>query len=227
MPDTTLILFCKRPALGFGKQRIAADLGMHAAFEIAVGLLACALEDLEHWPGPVVIAPHSSSEIAWASSLLRRKVVVIPQCEGNLGARIESIDGGLRAEGVERLLVIGSDAPELNAMLLAQAVAMLDEHDAVFAAAEDGGVSLMANRLPWPALKLMPWSTSQLGMALERGCEGEGLSVGWSAPCSDVDRVDDLTRISKSLCDDLRPARRSLLSIINRWQSAGAGQASR
>lgn len=227
MSDTTLVLFCKRPALGFGKQRLAADLGEQAAFEIAVGLLACALEDLEHWPGPVVIAPHSDTEIAWAANLLRRSASVVPQSEGNLGERIEAIDRLLRGKGAGQLLVIGSDAPELNARLLAQAVELLADHDAVFAAAEDGGVSLMANRKPWPELKPMPWSTPQLGASLQQLCERAGQRVGWSAPCSDVDRLDDLERVSKSLRVDPRPARQSLLAIINRWQSNEYGQASK
>lgn len=227
MSDTTLVLFCKRPALGFGKQRLAADLGAQAAFEIAVGLLACALEDLEHWPGPVVIAPHSNTEIAWAKSLLRRSVSVIPQCEGNLGERIESIDQLLRSQGSSQLLVIGSDAPELNARLLAQAVEMLTDHDVVFAAADDGGVSLMANRKPWPELKPMPWSTPQLGESLHQLCEQAGQRVGWSAPCSDVDRLGDLERVSKNLQLDPRPARQSLLEIIKRWQSNEGVQASK
>ena len=227
MSDTTLVLFCKRPALGFGKQRLAADLGAQAAFEIAVGLLACALEDLEHWPGPVVIAPHSTTEIAWAKNLLRREVSVVPQSEGNLGGRIETIDCLLRSKGAEQLLVIGSDAPELNARILAQAVDMLTDHDVVFAAAEDGGVSLMANRESWPELKPMPWSTPQLGASLQQLCERAGRSVGWSAPCSDVDRLDDLERVRKNLRMDPRPARQSLLAIISRWQSGEYGQASK
>lgn len=227
MSDTTLVLFCKRPALGFGKQRLAADLGEQAAFEIAVGLLACALEDLEHWPGPVVIAPHSDTEIAWAKSLLRRSVSVVPQSEGNLGERIEKIDRLLRSKGADQLLVIGSDAPELNARLLAQAVELLTDHDVVFSAAEDGGVSLMANRKPWPELKPMPWSTPQLGGALQKLCECAGQSVGWSGPCSDVDRLHDLERIRKKLRMDPRPARQSLLAIISRWQSDEYGQTSK
>ena len=52
----TLVLVCKRPALGIGKQRLAAKVGQELALQIAEALLACALEDVLAWPGSVVIA---------------------------------------------------------------------------------------------------------------------------------------------------------------------------
>jgi len=218
MLDSVLVLFCKRPALGFGKQRLAADLGEQAAYEIAVGLLGCALEDLACWEGPVVISPSAVSEKVWAESLLHReRVSVIPQAEGNLGERIMQVDRELRDCGWERLLIIGSDAPEMTPSVLREADRMLAVSDVVLSEAEDGGVSLMAARKAWPQIAGLPWSTSQLGDSLEKVCADAAQSVRWSKPCSDVDTVDDLKRISRSLVQDTRPARQDLLQVIGRW----------
>lgn len=214
MTETTLILFCKRPAPGFGKQRLAAEIGTELAFEIAKGLLACALEDAQRWPGSVVISPNSPEEAVWAEGLLTREYEVVPQSEGNLGERIESIDHQLRHRGLHRQIVIGSDAPELSMELLLAADRLLDEADVVFSAAEDGGVSLMGTRSGWPALKEMPWSTKTLGQALATGCECNQQSVDWVADCSDVDRLMDLQRIHDALRDDSRPARQALRRLV-------------
>ena len=46
-----LVIFCKRPLPGQGKQRIAATLGKDVAYEIASALLQCALEDARAWLG--------------------------------------------------------------------------------------------------------------------------------------------------------------------------------
>lgn len=216
MIETTLILFCKRPAPGFGKQRLAAEIGTDAAFKIAKALLGCALEDLQRWPGPVVVAPSCAGEIGWAETLLSREYEVIPQTAGNLGKRIESIDCMLRQRGQYRQIVIGSDAPELSLDLLAAADGLLDQVDVVFSSAEDGGVSLMGTRNGWPALEVMPWSTETLGRALVAGCEQNQQSVAWTEACSDVDRLMDLERIHRTLQADERTARRALLQVVER-----------
>lgn len=217
MAYATLILFCKRPALGFGKQRLAASLGEQAAFEIAQSLLACALEDLADWPGDVVISPSCDKEVPWAEALLSRAVTVISQPEGNLGVRLQRVDEQLRVKGQHKLMIIGSDAPELSQLLLQHASTLLDMQDIVFSAAEDGGVSLMGAAKPWPMLKSMPWSTEQLAGALVSGCEAENYSVAWVEPCSDVDIKSDLERLSESLKSDLRESRQALLQTINGW----------
>lgn len=216
MTETTLILFCKRPAPGFGKQRLAAEIGSEAAFEVAQKLLACALEDLRDWAGPVVVSPSSRNEIEWASTLLERDYEVIPQSSGNLGERIESIDRVLRMQGRQRQIVIGSDAPELSLGLLSQANKLLDESDVVFSSAEDGGVSLMGTRCGWPPLEPMPWSTAVLGQALMVGCEQNHQIVSWAEACSDVDRLMDLERIRRVLPGDERKARQALLKVVER-----------
>ncbi len=53
---TTLVIFCRRPALGVGKRRMAVDLGDPATLELAGHLLAAALEDAASWPDEVVLA---------------------------------------------------------------------------------------------------------------------------------------------------------------------------
>lgn len=218
MTDAVLVLFCKRPALGFGKQRLAADLGEQAAYEIAAALLNCALEDLAGWDGPVVISPSAASEREWAEALLHREgVSVVPQAEGNLGLRIMQVDRELREQGYERLLIIGSDAPEMTSCILHEADQLLALSEIVLSAADDGGVSLMAASESWPDIEHLPWSTSQLGSALEKACTDAEQRVGWAESCSDVDTMADLKKVGRSLVQDKRPARQNLLRVIGRW----------
>src|SRR5687768_7372156 len=106
MTKAALVLVCKRPASGIGKQRLAASLGLEAASRIAEALLACALEDARDWPGPVIIAPSLPEDYAWGSGLLpqRPKVHIEPQTMGNLGQRLNVLDHRLRMSGLEQLV---------------------------------------------------------------------------------------------------------------------------
>ncbi len=50
--SSILVVFCRRPALGVGKQRIAAEMGQEKALEAAKLLFEAALEDARNWSGP-------------------------------------------------------------------------------------------------------------------------------------------------------------------------------
>ncbi|SFO14044.1 hypothetical protein SAMN05216386_2750 [Nitrosospira briensis] len=211
--QAALVLVCKRPASGIGKQRLAARLGQETASRIAEALLACALEDARHWPGPVIIAPSRSADYAWADALLpemRSKVDVKPQSAGNLGQRLNALDHELRGTGLEQLVYIGSDAPALTAADYATAIRALPNYDVVLKPAVDGGVVLMASRRHWPALDGLAWSTARLGTDLARCCRAAGHSMAELAHSFDVDEEDDVVRLITALKADRRPARRAL-----------------
>lgn len=209
MIEPVLVLVCKRPALGIGKQRLAADIGQEAAADVAEALLACALEDLRVWTGPKVIAPSNPADCAWASSLLPQAFVQ-PQANGNLGQRLNRLDQELRNAGMKKLIYIGSDSPQLAEADYAAACAGLLDHDTVFKPAADGGVVLMANRQSWPPLGHLPWSKPRLGSALVACCRKAGYSAAMLIPGFDVDQGVDIDQLAGVLETDSRPARRAL-----------------
>ena len=61
--SAALVLFCRRPAPGIGKQRLARALGEIRALAIATALLECALEDIADWPGALVISPACEEDL--------------------------------------------------------------------------------------------------------------------------------------------------------------------
>jgi hypothetical protein len=212
--DTALVVFCRRPLPGIGKQRIARALGARAAFEIGAALLDCALEDAVDWPHALVLSPAEAADAEWARSLLDRPMRIAPQPAGNLGERLAAVDVRLRADGLRNLLFIGSDAPALTLDTLLGALACLERADVVVEPARDGGVTLMGARKPWPELADLPWSSSELGAALERRCAQAGLSTTRLPPSFDVDERADLAVALAALAADPRPARRRLLGLL-------------
>lgn len=207
---TTLIVFCRRPALGAGKRRIAATIGPVLTLELATRLLDTTLEDAASWPGPVVIAPADNADGEWAGTLLDGSQTVCAQPEGNLGERINAVDRTIRSSGGEQLMYIGSDAPILDEAYLVQARAALISHDVVLGGATDGGVVLMGSRCAWPELASLPWSGNDLGAKLELLCTRRGLTVKRLPALYDIDNASDLPLLHTDLSADLRPARRAL-----------------
>ncbi|MGC8517512.1 MAG: TIGR04282 family arsenosugar biosynthesis glycosyltransferase [Steroidobacteraceae bacterium] len=214
MCSAALVLFCRRPARGEGKRRLARQLGDEPAFAVAEALLQCALEDAAAWPGPVVLSPARSADAAWAAGLLEREVTVIPQSDGNLGERIAAVDGRVRSRGYGQVVFIGSDAPSLHPVQLAAAAAALGRAEVVLMPAADGGVTLMGSRTGWPDLAALPWSEAALGAALERVCRHSGRSVERLASSYDIDEAADCRLAIERLVDDRRSARRRLRELL-------------
>lgn len=216
MHKATLVLVCKKPAPGIGKQRLAASLGNEMTQKVAEALLACALEDACDWPGPVVIAPASAADVEWAcafSAPILSPVTVVPQLAGNLGQRLNALDKTLRAQGMNQLVYIGSDSPGLDAADYTATRIALQHTDVVLIPALDGGVVLMANRCAWPDLSALPWSSDQLGAALIHVCRNAIQSVKILGQGTDVDEMDDFVKLVSLLKQDQRPARRVLLAL--------------
>ncbi len=223
MSNVVLVLLCKRPALGIGKQRLAASLGMELAQQVADALLACALEDTCNWPGPVIIAPANQEDMEWVQALsvpTNFPVTALPQVAGNLGQRLNALDQALRAQGMEQLVFIGSDAPGLTSVDYEATCAALRYHDVVLIPALDGGVVLMANRCAWPDLAALPWSSNRLGLSLMDICRNTGQSVMTIKQGRDVDELKDLLALTGLLRQDKRPARRALLELVHKITSS-------
>lgn len=214
-PQPALVLLCKRPALGHSKQRLAAQIGLEPALQVAEKLLHCALEDLQQWPHLKVIAADHPEHLDWAQSC-SPNAMAVAQSTGDLGQRIERLDRHLREQGYSHLLFIGSDCPALEQQHYRRARQLLDEYDTVLIAARDGGVVLMASKRPWPNLEDLPWSTATLRQALVQRCRQAGHSVIEADILADVDQREDLPGLVRVMEQDGRPARRALLTTLQR-----------
>ncbi|SFN25755.1 DUF2064 domain-containing protein [Nitrosomonas communis] len=216
MDEIALVLLCERPALGVGKQRLAASIGIERAHQVAQALLACALEDAKNWNNPVVIAPASEEDHDWATTLLPSSMTVWiqPQTIGNLGQRISELDCKLRNNGLKQLVYIGSDTPLLTKNDYTDCRTAFQHHDTVLVPAINGGIALMANCTPWPVLADLPWSTDQLSVALIDCCRRAGQSVAIMEQRSDVDKLEDCLKLITLLQHDVRSARRQLRALV-------------
>lgn len=219
--QTCLVIFCKRPTLFQGKQRLAKTIGAKQCLTFAQSFLNCALEDAREWPGPVILSPSSPQDTEWASRLLERDSKVMAQPEGGLGHRIQMIDRQLRAEGYSKIVFIGTDAPALRPDHYEEARKEISLTDVVLGPASDGGVVIMGSSVPWPDLRPLPWSTTHLGSALAKTCLQQGLGVTNISPGYDIDVEADFLKLVRDLSDDPRPARQCLYQQLREFLQQG------
>lgn len=199
-----LAIFARAPIPGAVKTRLAAAIGAEAAALLYAAMLQDCLTLAQHIvPENVVVCFSPSDAFAtddeyslagfWSGARL-------PQCSGDLGDRLSNCFGQLQQSGAAKIVVLGSDAPDLPPEYLSRALALLDAHDLVLGPAHDGGFYLLGARsLPQGLFENVPWSSeSTLAAVLENAARSEA-GVALLEPWRDVDEIEDLRALGERL----------------------------
>ena len=192
-----VIVMAKAPLAGFAKTRLIPALGAEGAAALAERLLRhtvaqaraaalgpvelCCAPDRQH---PAFAALHALPGLDWSD-----------QGDGDLGARMARAFER-RLVGGHGALMIGTDAPALDATVLRHAAEALSERDAVFVPALDGGYALIGLRRPVPSLfDAMTWSTSTVMARTRERLAVAGLRHLELPALADIDEAADLVHL--------------------------------
>ncbi len=194
---TRTIVMAKAPVAGLAKTRLAPALGAGGAALLAARLLREAVQSaVQAGLGPVelCVAPDASHplfiELAASHGLL-----LSVQAGGDLGERMsQALDRALAQQA--SALLMGTDAPALDAPLLRRAAAVLATHDAVFAPTFDGGYALVGLRRPLPGLfDRMNWSTPAVMADTRERLRAAGATYVELPLLHDIDEPADLLHL--------------------------------
>jgi rSAM/selenodomain-associated transferase 1 len=118
---------------------------------------------------------------------------IVLQGGGGLGVRMQRQFQRAATEGARRVVLIGSDLPQLERADLASAFAALDYQAAVLGPACDGGYWLIGLRRPEPALmEGIAWGSEQVLEQTLAALARRGLEPALLPWRSDLDRGEDL-----------------------------------
>jgi rSAM/selenodomain-associated transferase 1 len=195
-PRCQVIVMAKAPRAGLAKTRLAPALGADGAARLAHRLLDHALaQALAAGVGPVELCAAPCATDPAFDAFRDRPLQWTDQGEGDLGARMARALARALADG-PRALLIGTDAPAIDAATLRAAAAALSAHDAVFVPALDGGYALMG--VARPAAELfdgIAWSTPQVMAATRERLRVHGWTHAELAPVADIDEPADLVHL--------------------------------
>lgn len=187
--DTLVVVMCKAPVRGLVKTRLAADVGDDAALAVYSELLDYVLDRLHHANVHVAVFVEGGE----LDSRFRGKNTwhFFPQRGSDLGERI--VSALHEAPCVEKMLVIGTDMPFIDATLLTSASSALDSADVVIGPCVDGGYYLIGMRRVHEELfEGIPWSSADVLDSTLARCTEHGLTSHLLPLLRDVDTLDDL-----------------------------------
>jgi uncharacterized protein len=207
MHATRLIVMAKAPRSGLAKTRLAPALGADGAARLAARLLDHTLQQARAAGlGDVLLAcAPDTTHPAFAAQAALGGVTLAPQGEGDLGARMQRLLAHALASA-SRALVIGTDAPALDAAVLRAADDALaqPDTDAVLVPAADGGYVLLGLRREaapraGSLFETLPWSTPQVLTETRRRLAAAGLRHTELATLHDIDEPADLQHLPAHL----------------------------
>ncbi|NUO19062.1 TIGR04282 family arsenosugar biosynthesis glycosyltransferase [bacterium] len=196
----TLICLARMPEPGKVKTRIADAAGHARAYEIYVELVKrcrALLESLDD-STEVEVSFAEPFDFVKGQTFFGTRPFFSQQAGGDLGQRmcVAAIRGF--QSGARKVVLIGSDCPELPAEYVKQAFRILDEVPVVFGKAKDGGYYLLGMTRVVPELFAeLPWSTSELLEQTIARLTEAGIPHGLLPELGDIDTIEDWEEFSR------------------------------
>ena len=143
LEDRCLLFFMKSPEKGKVKSRLAAVIGDEPAAKLYRDFIMQMLSTLKTGDFPFYIYFYPKNAQKGLKAWLGDQHHYIPQKGKDLGERMRN--GFIEAfeMGFKRVVLIGSDIPELPLEFIEEAFASLEEKDAVIGPSYDGGYYLI------------------------------------------------------------------------------------
>ncbi len=199
-----LIVFTRYPEPGQVKTRLIPALGALGAATVHRQMTEHTLSQVRklHSTQGISIAVHfDGNSDRQMQDWLGADLVYQSQPSGDLGARMarsfsDAFQAGVDSPGErlrQRVAIVGTDCPGLDAELMGTAFEQLLTHDLVIGPAIDGGYYLIGLRYFVPELFVdISWSTDRVLIQTVAIARKLNLSVGYLPILADVDRPEDL-----------------------------------
>lgn len=203
--SVSLIVFAKAPVAGLAKTRLIPALGAEGAAVLAARMLHHTLQQAtQAGIGPVELcAAPDASHPALHAAAAQWGVSMAEQGTGDLGQRMHRALTRHLAQA-EGALLIGTDAPALDASMLRQSAEALQQTELVFVPALDGGYALVGQRRADPRWFVdMRWSHARVMHDTRERLRGAGVRWTELAPVADIDEPQDLQHAPPSWLDGL------------------------
>ena len=195
MTNKAILVFQKNLIAGRTKTRLAATIGNEKALLVYKQLILITTNVLINLPFDKLIyySEFIPLDIEDKEIETTAKTLVLVQHGNDLGARMLNSFSDQFKMGYSRLIIIGTDCPDLNSELLLNAFNALESHDIVIGPAADGGYYLLGMSKLYPELfEGVEWSTSEVYGQTVDLISKLGLSFSLMPVLRDLDNEDDL-----------------------------------
>ncbi len=192
-----LIIFTRYPEPGKTKTRLIPALGAQGAANLHRQLIKNTLNQAQNLTknrAVEVEVKYAGGSQELMQKLLPPPINCSPQSQGALGEKMKNALAESFAQSIQRIIIIGTDCPELDTHRLTQAFNRLGNYDLILGPALDGGYYLIGMQRTIPELFVkIDWGTELVLQQTLTIAQHLNLSYSLLDPLADIDRPEDLT----------------------------------
>ena len=200
MKKNLIIIFAKYPSEGKVKTRLAAFLGAKYAVKLYKSFTEAVVKGAKDTKEHIRIEYAPKGKEKAFKEWLGENLVFRKQDGEDIGKKMYNAFVSAFNDGFLKVILIGTDIPEINSNLLKKAFYALRKNDAVIGPAEDGGYYLIGfnkGRLLKEAFIGIPWSSKEVFKKTLAAFKKRNYSVGTVEKKTDIDTFEDLQKIRK------------------------------
>lgn len=201
-----LNIFAKYPRTGEVKTRLAKDTSPEFAVETYTQFVRKILQKTQTVNAMVQIWVGQKDDCTAFDKLFQLNLASKAQSDGGLGTRmVASIETALK-ENASKIIIIGTDSPDLPQHIYQDAFDALDHKDCVIGPAIDGGYYLIginakATQKNWHRLfSGIEWSTEYVFQQTLNQAKEAKITIHLLPEWYDIDTIDDLKKLTN--CED-------------------------
>ncbi len=190
-----IALFVKPPIPGLVKTRLARDIGNDAACKVYYNMACNIIEQIKASGIPMALFFDGENTEKLPEYWIESALKTAAQNGEDLGMRMANAFRTLFDDGVEQIVLAGSDIYGMDAAYLKEAFELLVKHEMVIGPALDGGYCLVGfNKASFDQSVFcgIPWSTERVFKLTMESATISGLFVAVLEPLRDIDRLEDL-----------------------------------
>ncbi|WP_462325009.1 TIGR04282 family arsenosugar biosynthesis glycosyltransferase [Desulfoplanes sp.] len=195
-PQTCCVLFFLRfPELGKVKTRLAAGVGEKPALELYRCFVLDTLAMLDTLDSSLILCFTPNDARKDMARWLGGQREYLVQQGDDLGERMDAAFTHAFSRGYSRVLLVGSDIPDMSSDTLKEGFAWLVDNDACLAPATDGGyycIGFTRSGYCPEVFQNMTWSTPEVFEQTRERLTTCGASIHLLPPAGDVDTMEDL-----------------------------------
>lgn len=197
---SALIIFAKAPVPGYVKTRLESHLSKEECASLHESFITDTVRlSMEVAGADIFLACHPAGHPFFQNISADYGVRLTVQKGNDLGERMDSAINYFLGLGYKKVIIIGSDSPDLPPEYVKVGFERLDSSDMVVGPSMDGGYYLIGGRKGLPVFSGIPWSSrSVFEMTLERAVKN-GITFSVLKEWYDIDTWEDLQRFRNSI----------------------------
>lgn len=215
-----LIIFAKFPEEGKVKTRLAEGIGKKKAtqfYKLCAENLFDQATNISFTHTFLFFDPTSTKEKM--KEWIKFDFEYHPQNNSDLGTRMAEAFKALFDKGVKKAVIVGTDVPDMNKIILEQAFDSLNKYDLVISPSPDGGYNLLGMKKLYLSLfENIEWSSSSVLSKTVDAAKKQNLTIKLLDQLIDIDTEKELLEwlaISNKGNENLKNEIKKIITGVN------------